>query len=272
VSAAWLCALLLEEVADGFHPGTRVWALPAALPYLWILWRLRAKTRIKGLALAVVVGGVGAIWGLLSFQVIVTDPCPCGSPPLRVAFAGLLALSQLALIPSAILAHRALKREGYEKPTLRADIFRRALYAGLPLLLVGGILIPVLLRPRIAGLAGPATMVRTINAAEMTYAQTYKGTYSYSLAVLGRPTEGSEPSASAAGLIDDFLASGVKTGYRFEYKPGPVENGRIQAYAVTARPTICGCMGKASYYSDQTGIIRMTNENRPATANDPPIP
>jgi hypothetical protein len=73
----------------------------------------------------------------------------------------------------------------------------------------------------------------------------------------------------AAGLIDDVLVGGRKSGYRFDYKPGPVEHGRIQTYTVTARPIKYGCPGEGSYYSDQTGEIRETTEDRPATAKDP---
>jgi len=268
LSAVWLCALLLAKV--DYELVALILALPAALLYLRILWRLRAKTRNKGLALAVVVGSVGIIWGLLMLWGMATDPCESG---LRgVAFAGLFAISQMALIPSAIKAHLARKRHGDEKPTFGTDIFRRALYVGFPLLLWVGIAIPNALRTgRSAGRASAVGMMRTINTAEIFYASTYNTGYSRSLGALGPPPAGSAPSASAAGLIDDVLAGGVKTGYRFEYKPGPVEHGRIQTYTVTARPIKYGCPGKGSYYTDQTTEIRVTTADRPATAKDPPI-
>jgi len=271
LSAVWLWALLLAKMGYEHYLGTLILALPAALLYLRILWRLRAKTRNKGLALAVVVGSVGIIWGLLMLWGMATDPCDSG---LRgVAFAGLFAISQMALIPSAIKAHLARKRQGDEKPTFGTDIFRRALYVGFPLLLWVGIAIPNALRTRLqAGQASAVGMMRTINTNEITYASTYTSGYSPTLGALGPPPAGSAPSASAAGLIDDVLAGGRKSGYRFDYKPGPVEHGRIQTYTVTARPIKYGCPGEGSYYSDQTGEIRGTTADRPATVKDPPIP
>jgi len=268
LSAVWLCALFLAKV--DYELVALILALPAALLYLRILWRLRAKTRNKGLALAVVVGSAGFISGLLMLWGLAADPCD--SRLQEVAFAGLFAISQMALIPSAIKAHLARKRHGDEKPTFGTDIFRRALYVGFPLLLWAAIAIPNLFRSRIAARGASAVgMMRTINTNEITYASTYTSGYSPTLGALGPPPAGSAPSALAAGLIDEVLASGVKTGYRFDYKPGPVEHGRIQTYTVTARPIKYGCPGKGSYYSDQTGEIRVTTEDRPASAQDEPL-
>lgn len=261
----------------GFEPdlGTLIiLTLPAALLYLWILWRLRAKTRNKGLALAVGVGSASFITGLLVLLMIVNDPCRSGL--WGVAFAGLFAISQLALITSAIKAYFAGTRHGDEKPTFGREIFRRALYIGIPLFLIQVISIPNLLRSRSAGdHIGGVGMLRTINTAEITYASTYSSGFSPSLAVLGPPTQGAKRSALAADLIDEFLASGRESGYRIDYKPGPVEHGRIDTYTVTARPIKYGCpeayWAETSYFSDQSGVIRMTNEDRLATAKDPPI-
>lgn len=137
--------------------------------------------------------------------------------------------------------------------------------------------------------------LRTINTAEITYAATYGGSYSPSLAELGVPPEGTPPSASAAGLIDSALASGIKRiriydlvddivdpvevslgrresehGYRYDYRPGPRdEQGRINSYKICARP-----IGerRASFFTDETGVIRETYEDRCPNEKDLPIP
>jgi type IV pilus assembly protein PilA len=114
--------------------------------------------------------------------------------------------------------------------------------------------------------------MRTINTAEITYADTYKSGYSPSLAALAPPPGSAQPSASAAGLIDDVLARGVKNGYRLTYTPGqPDKDGHIGTYTVTARPLEFGKSGRRSYFTDQSGVIRVTEENRPATVKDPPL-
>ena len=226
VSAVWLCALLLAKLGYELYPLTLIFALPAALAYLRILWRLRAKTRNKGLALAVVVGSAGFISGLLMLWAMAVDPC--GSGLLPVAFAGLFAVSQMALIPSAIKAHHALKRQGDEKPTLGTDIFRRVLYVGFPLLLWVGFATPNLLRSRIAARGfTPVGSMRTINTAEITYASTYNSGYSRSLSALGSPAAGSEPSALAAGLIDSVLASGTRVDTDLSTNPALSRTGAL---------------------------------------------
>jgi hypothetical protein len=44
----------------------------------------------------------------------------------------------------------------------------------------------------------------------------------------------------------------------------------IQTYSISARP-ITRKTGRNSYFTDQSGVIRATSEDRPATVNDTPI-
>jgi hypothetical protein len=117
--------------------------------------------------------------------------------------------------------------------------------------------------------------LRTIDVAEITYASTYDGGYSPDLASLG-PGSGGSPSASAAGLIDSVLATGRKSGYIFTYTPGQRDpKGRIASYTVTACPITYDRDrrgSRTSFFTDETGVIRQTDENRPPTAQDQPIP
>jgi hypothetical protein len=58
-------------------------------------------------------------------------------------------------------------------------------------------------------------------------------------------------------------------GYRLLYAPaGPGPDGRVHNYTLLARP---GNYGYRNFYSDATGIVRATREDRPATPQDPPI-
>lgn len=109
----------------------------------------------------------------------------------------------------------------------------------------------------------------TIDTAEVTYSSTYTKGYSPSLAALdGKPS--GEPTAESAELIDEVLGRGEKAGYRFVYKAAPDADGVIRHYTIVARP-LKHPGGGNSYFTDETGVIRMTTEDRDATATDPPL-
>jgi hypothetical protein len=109
--------------------------------------------------------------------------------------------------------------------------------------------------------------LRNINMSEVTYDATYPNGFSQTLAQLDGAA--SLSTADAAGLIDHDLASGTKNGYVFTYTAGPPEaSGKITSYTVTARPTQ---PGYNSLFTDQTGVIHVTREDRLATAEDPPL-
>jgi hypothetical protein len=58
-------------------------------------------------------------------------------------------------------------------------------------------------------------------------------------------------------------------GYEMQYTPGPADaNAVIHSFTLEARP---GNYGYRSFYTDLTGLVRATTENRPATSSDPPI-
>ncbi len=251
-------------------------ALPPALPYIWILVRLGGRARQKGLALSVVIGAWAFLSGVLILGILsgeATDPCRIHLVNASLfPITALFALVQIVLVPVGIKTSYVLQRATDEKFELGRAILKRALYLGLPLLLLCLIAVPNVLRSRsAAGQASSVGSLRTINTAEITYASTYSAGYSATLASLAPPAAGAQPSATAAGLIDSVLAGGVKSGYRFEYKPGPVEKGRVDSYTVTARPVKYETCGYNSYFSDESDVIRSTGEDRPATAQDLPL-
>ncbi len=170
------------------------------------------------------------------------------------------------------------RRRCDNRPLLDDDGWSRgdtiAVVAAVIFVLLLILMAPNLLKSRLVAKhqASAGGNLRTINTAESTYADTYKAGFSPSLAALGPPPGDAQPSASAAGLIDPVLASGVKTGYRFTYTPGPPDmTGHIKTYAVVARPVVYGTTGSMSYFTDQSGVIRMTGEDRPATGKDTPV-
>src|SRR6201988_3612549 len=86
------------------------------------------------------------------------------------------------------------------------------------ILIIAAIAIPNLIRSRIAANEASAVgSLRTLNTAEITYQATYPQIgFTCTLSSLGGSTAATfAPSATAAGLIDPNLSSGMKSGYSF---------------------------------------------------------
>ena len=111
-------------------------------------------------------------------------------------------------------------------------------------------------------MAGVITLERMLNHAKRpgpdacAMATTGNGIYAVSLG-----------SLSASKLIASVLASGTKDGYTFTVSTG---TGNA-TYTIDARPITYGETGTRSFFADETGVIRYTTEDRPATSEDPPL-
>jgi hypothetical protein len=95
--------------------------------------------------------------------------------------------------------------------------------------------------------------LREIGRQLAAYAEASGGQYPASLEALG---EKERPSAQEA----------KREGYNLSYTTGDVQ-GRITHFALVAQPERYGFR---SFYLDETGVLRATRENRPATSDDPP--
>jgi len=116
---------------------------------------------------------------------------------------------------------------------------------------IAQIAIPNLLQSRIAGNEGSAiNTVRTIISAEMLYVTTVGGGKYGTLDVL---TSGS--------LLDSVVGSATKDGYTFAVSLGLADT----TYSVDARPVSYQSTGKRSFFGDESGMIRYTTANAPAT-------
>jgi prepilin-type N-terminal cleavage/methylation domain-containing protein len=127
------------------------------------------------------------------------------------------------------------------------------------ILVIAAIAIPSLLRSRIAAnQASAVESLRVLGTAEVTYSACYGNGYSTTLAALGPVPSGAVANASAAGLIDDLLANGTKSGYVFNYTPTLLDStGRYNGYTILANPSQPGVTGLDYYYEDETHVIRM---------------
>ena len=96
--------------------------------------------------------------------------------------------------------------------------------------------------------------IRAINTAEASYQASYGG-YPESLAQLG----GAEPctkTAETACLLDESLAGGEKSGYRFVAVGGNASGGLNTSYLASAAPEVFDRTGKRMFCSTDRGVIR----------------
>jgi len=97
--------------------------------------------------------------------------------------------------------------------------------------------------------------MREIRAALRDYAAGQNGGYPRQLEALG------DQARTAAQLAQSV-------SYQLQYTPGQVEaDGLIHTYVLQAR---AGNYSFRNFYTDDTGVVRVTRENRPATAQDSP--
>lgn len=123
------------------------------------------------------------------------------------------------------------------------------------ILIIAAIAIPSYTDSKInAAEASAVGSIRAINTAEVSYQAAYGG-YANSLANLG----GAEPcskSAATACLLDQSLAGGVKSGYKFEATGGNPSGGENTSYVVGAAPVVFDRTGKRLFCSTDKGVIR----------------
>jgi len=146
-------------------------------------------------------------------------------------------------------------------------------------LIVAAIAIPNLLRAKIAAnQASAVASLRTIAAADMTYSSTYGNGFAITLDQLDGSGRGAA-TCEHATLIDHALASGQKNGYIFTYSAKPssdlpgkgcAESG-ASGFTVNADPVNSNTTGMQSYYTDETGVIRV-EKSGPASADSDELP
>ncbi len=247
--------------------------LVALVPYLVILWRLRttlakgASNIHKGVALAVPWGLmvclitllVGWWWISQSNRAELVSPLGMGGWVL-------LGLSQLALVASAIKPYFLMALRAADWRILKRNSAGAGIFLFMILIVWVGSQLPLSSGGRrAANEYSTVGSLRTINSAQIYYADMSpeKG-FAATLAELGPPP--------GADLIEQRLASGEDRGYQFTVVTGPGQpTGRIVSYTVRARPLKYGRTGCRSFFTDESGVIRLTKEDRPATADDPPL-
>lgn len=136
------------------------------------------------------------------------------------------------------------------------------------ILIIAAIAIPNLLRSKMAANEASAVgSLRTLNTACISYSSTYGIGFPNALTNLA---PAAAATSTAADLIDNVLATGLKSGYTFTYTPGAAQNGVIPTYTTNANPQKQDQTGTRYFFSDQSGVIRQ-NVGGAASATSTPI-
>jgi len=156
------------------------------------------------------------------------------------------------------------------------------------ILIIAAIAIPNLLRARIAANEASAVgSLRTMNTALATYSAEYGSGYPASLDVL-TSGDAAEGNCNHAGLLEPTYAIGRKHGYVFYYAPtypdgadhlpAPTKGAATKCpasgasgYQITADPITTNTTGMRHYFTDDSGVIRVSQGDSSATADSPPL-
>jgi prepilin-type N-terminal cleavage/methylation domain-containing protein len=130
------------------------------------------------------------------------------------------------------------------------------------ILIIAAIAIPNLLRARIAANeSSAASIVRTLNTAEVSYVTAYPSTgYATAMTNLGGGAP-CAPAVATACLIDNTLAANGnpagsgKSGYSF-VAAGIAANGINGTYLATATPLALGSSGVNAFCATEDAVVR----------------
>lgn len=304
--AALACLLLLVPVivsasfggfGYAFLVGLAVLLVPAAvtaLLYVFTLWRFPGKTLRNGLALATVTGVLGVLFGLFCLSLVLRVWTTA------VYIMGAFLLTNVILVATAIKVYWGGRRPEGERPSrLGATVAAGACLGPIVLFALLELFVaqPYHEYERLAEQAvGDARWaryeVKRVNTAARNHVERYHNGYPPSLSAFGPPLSGGGSNCNHAGFLlqEDAVVTGEFTfewkRYKFEYRAGapvlrpiPGCNPGVQSYTLTARPlpyvssswiTHRKVVGE-SFFTDETGVIRYTDEDRLATAQDSPL-
>ena len=264
------CRFAFLFPCDSSSPSGFILPLCILFPCPLVLWWVRnasptAAEQIKrGLGLAVWWGSfILIIWPLVGKAANLTEESGWVIWIWRS-----LAVTQGVMVVSAIGTYYSMQREPTDWRVLKEGFYRTIVFV---VILCLPYAIPSFSPNRIlAHQASAVGNLRTLNTAQITYAAIYEQGYAARLEWLGSHEYGQKPTAGAAGLIDVDLSSGKKSGYQFNLTPGPPDKeGKITSYTLSAQPITYKLTGCRSFFNDETGVIRATDEDRAATVEDP---
>jgi type IV pilus assembly protein PilA len=136
------------------------------------------------------------------------------------------------------------------------------------ILIIAGLALPNFTRSKIS--VNETSALQTLDALHTACFAYWTNEYGYPLKLssLGPALE-STPAAIQG--LNDLLANGTRSGYVFTYTPGPIDSrGNAVSYSFTAVPLSQGITGERSFFTDESGLVRVEQRER-ATASSSPI-
>ena len=263
VSALASCLLVAPGLFIGMGPLLPILATPFLAAYLIVLFGVSGADGKRALQLGRAVAMFGC-YSTIALLLALTFLLGLDSGG-WIAYMGLFALAQRGVMVSA--RELLLSKEGPAVEQVRwPRIVAAAGVLVFVVLLLAAIILPGLLRSRMAAReASTVSSLRRINDCLAAYGETHPDE--------GLPGSLREMGPENIGCLDTRLVQGEREGYRFTYAPGaPGPEGQVSRYIVSARPTSYGRSGQRSFYSDESGGIRYTTEDRAAQAGDLLLP
>jgi type IV pilus assembly protein PilA len=103
--------------------------------------------------------------------------------------------------------------------------------------------------------------VRAINMAQSQYNSTFPSNgFACTLTALGGDPHSGPPTPTNAEMLQQDLATGIKSGYQFTInnciKNTATGSDRVTGYSVLAQPLTVGKSGNRTFCSDETGQIK----------------
>ena len=125
------------------------------------------------------------------------------------------------------------------------------------ILVIAAIAIPNYLNSKMrANESSAVQSLRNISTAQVVYSTTYGIGFPTTLVQLSGNMVTTDQNN--AGLIDETLAGGLKSGYIYTYVPLTYDSqGHVLTYSLNADPQVAGGSGQKHFYTDQTCVIRM---------------
>lgn len=256
--------LLMVLISLSFRPlrdGLFLAAMFLALFFL-LLMKVRGKPPRIALGLAQVFGMLFLLVAVLILLIPLTSkPGSTTGQSLEIILSGALALAQAAVIVSATRTLSWMKRAVGER-TRWIRVFANVGILVFIVLALAAMSIPMLVASRkVANEKSAVSALHDINRCAAGYAKSHlEQAYPASLSEMG-PT--------GSGCLDAQVALGEHYGYRFAYTAIDIDpSGRTTTYAAKARPIRYDSSGRNSFYTDESGKIRSTLDNREPTAVD----
>ena len=241
------------------------------LPYLHILLGLRRGANLRTLAFAGFWGftltGLTLLFGLPNLL------SPTGSTE---NWWKVLAITSALLVPNALLVAGAiflslkLPAEAGRVGRIVRGVALTGMYGFVMIMVSASMPMLFFYSQMNTNQASAAVSVKQLVICAEAYSEENPG--------LGFPATGELMGPEGFQCVNEVLADAItdggfpKSGYYFQYTPGqPDAEGMISTFEILARPIQFDQTGRISFYADESEVIRSTEEDRPATKDDPPL-